>query len=89
MALSPLHTAGFAATQLFGQGLTYTYDDVIFLPGHIDFAAHEVRNSAAGSSSLHCCLLYDSAWLSASLARRAYQAALLLSKVLSGVAEHN
>ncbi|KAK9827269.1 hypothetical protein WJX81_006270 [Elliptochloris bilobata] len=33
---------GYAAAQLFGQGTTYTYDDVIFLPGHIDFAAHDV-----------------------------------------------
>jgi hypothetical protein len=35
--------AGYSAAQLFGQGVTYTYDDVIFLPGHIDFAAHDVR----------------------------------------------
>ncbi|BDA44055.1 Inosine-5'-monophosphate dehydrogenase 2 [Coccomyxa sp. Obi] len=33
---------GYTAAQLFGQGSTYTYDDVIFLPGHIDFGAHEV-----------------------------------------------
>lgn len=37
-----LHSAGYTAAQLFGQGVTYTYDDVIFLPGHIDFGAHEV-----------------------------------------------
>jgi IMP dehydrogenase len=38
----PAPTAGFAAAQMFGQGVSYTYDDVIFLPGHIDFGAHEV-----------------------------------------------
>lgn len=35
--------AGFTAAKLFGQGVSYTYDDVIFLPGHINFGAHEVR----------------------------------------------
>lgn len=35
--------AGYSGAQLFGQGVTYTYDDVIFLPGYIDFAAHDVR----------------------------------------------
>ena len=34
--------AGFTADQLFAQGVTYTYDDVIFHPGYIDFGAHEV-----------------------------------------------
>ncbi|KAK9809215.1 hypothetical protein WJX72_011502 [[Myrmecia] bisecta] len=33
---------GFSARQLFGQGYSYTYDDVIFHPGHINFGAHEV-----------------------------------------------
>ena len=33
---------GLPASRLFGQGITYTYDDVIFHPGHIDFGAHEV-----------------------------------------------
>ena len=33
---------------LFGQGVCYTYDDVIMHPGHIDFGAHEAR--AAGLS---------------------------------------
>ncbi|PRW33277.1 IMP dehydrogenase [Chlorella sorokiniana] len=33
---------GFTAAKLFGQGVSYTYDDVIFLPGHINFGAHEV-----------------------------------------------
>lgn len=39
----PLPSAGFAAAQMFTQGICYTYDDVIFHPGHIDFGAHEVR----------------------------------------------
>lgn len=34
--------AGLPAARLFGQGITYTYDDVIFHPGHIYFGAHEV-----------------------------------------------
>lgn len=38
-----LAAAGFTAAKLFGQGVSYTYDDVIFLPGHINFGAHEVR----------------------------------------------
>lgn len=33
---------GFTSTQLFNQGVCYTYDDVIFHPGHINFGAHEV-----------------------------------------------
>ena len=34
---------GFSAAQLFGKGVCYTYDDVIFHPGHIDFGAPEVE----------------------------------------------
>lgn len=33
---------GFTSAQLFNQGVCYTYDDVIFHPGHIFFGAHEV-----------------------------------------------
>ncbi|ESW21179.1 hypothetical protein PHAVU_005G048700 [Phaseolus vulgaris] len=33
---------GFAADKLFTQGFSYTYDDVIFLPHYIDFAAEAV-----------------------------------------------
>jgi IMP dehydrogenase len=33
---------GYAAPRLFSQGVSYTYDDVIFLPGFIDFAADAV-----------------------------------------------
>lgn len=44
--MQPLNTQalfpGLSAARLFGQGITYTYDDVIFHPGHIHFAAHEV-----------------------------------------------
>ena len=36
---------GYTAAQLFGQGTTYTYDDVIVLPGHINFGAHEASLS--------------------------------------------
>mmetsp|Transcript_21719 Transcript_21719/g.37008 ORF Transcript_21719/g.37008 Transcript_21719/m.37008 type:complete len:508 (-) Transcript_21719:434-1957(-) len=33
---------GYSSAQLFSQGVCYTYDDVIFHPGHINFGAHEV-----------------------------------------------
>lgn len=33
---------GFSAVKLFNQGYSYTYDDVIFLPGYIDFPADAV-----------------------------------------------
>lgn len=33
------------AFRLFGQGVSFTYDDIIVLPGHIDFDAHEVGAS--------------------------------------------
>lgn len=34
---------GMTAQQMFNQGVSYTYDDVIMHPGHINFGAHEVR----------------------------------------------
>jgi hypothetical protein len=37
--------AGLPASRLFGQGVSFTYDDIIILPGHIDFGAHEVGAS--------------------------------------------
>jgi IMP dehydrogenase len=33
---------GFSATRLFSQGVSYTYDDVIMLPGYISFPADAV-----------------------------------------------
>ncbi|GLJ23044.1 hypothetical protein SUGI_0434860 [Cryptomeria japonica] len=33
---------GFSAHKLFTQGYSYTYDDLIFLPGYIDFATESV-----------------------------------------------
>ncbi|KAB1216860.1 Inosine-5'-monophosphate dehydrogenase [Morella rubra] len=36
---------GFAATKLFNQGYSYTYDDVIFLPHYIDFPTDAVSLS--------------------------------------------
>jgi IMP dehydrogenase len=41
-SLPPSLLSGATAAHVFGQGTTYTYDDVIFLPGYIDFGAHEV-----------------------------------------------
>lgn len=41
----PSCAPGLSAARLFGQGITYTYDDVIFHPGHIYFGAHEVPPS--------------------------------------------
>ena len=38
--------AGYTGAQLFTQGVCYTYDDVIFHPGHISFGAHEVDISS-------------------------------------------
>eukprot|EP00210_Caulerpa_lentillifera_P002353 g2258.t1 len=34
---------GFTTSSLFSQGITYSYDDVILLPGYIDFPANEVE----------------------------------------------
>ncbi|QDZ20194.1 inosine-5'-monophosphate dehydrogenase [Chloropicon primus] len=34
---------GFTGLTIFTKGYTYTYDDIIFHPGHIDFAAHDVN----------------------------------------------
>lgn len=35
--------AAYPASKLFGQGVSFTYDDVIFMPGHINFGAHDVN----------------------------------------------
>lgn len=43
MLMLTCHAAGLPAAKLFGQGVSFTYDDVIVLPGHVDFGAHEVR----------------------------------------------
>lgn len=55
---NPTHCcAGFPASKLFGQGVSYTYDDCIFLPGHINFAAHEVGAASrwrAGDAEVRC-----------------------------------
>ncbi|KAA6417380.1 MAG: inosine 5 -phosphate dehydrogenase [Trebouxia sp. A1-2] len=42
-AATILNQQSLPASRLFGQGITYTYDDVIFHPGHINFGAHEVN----------------------------------------------
>lgn len=41
-AVGDLADDGFSAARLFSQGVSYTYDDVIFLPGYIDFPADAV-----------------------------------------------
>lgn len=43
---------GFTAKQLFNQGVSYTYDDVILHPGHIYFGAHEVDLSTNVSKNV-------------------------------------
>ncbi|CAL9095132.1 hypothetical protein MUK42_03040 [Musa troglodytarum] len=43
---------GFPATRLFAQGVSYTYDDVIVLPGYIDFPADAVNLSTRLSRRL-------------------------------------
>ena len=45
---------GFTGAQLFSQGVCYTYDDVIFHPGHIFFGAHEVRLGRWATQLLAC-----------------------------------
>jgi hypothetical protein len=46
---------GYTASQLFGQGVSYTYDDVIMHPGHISFGAHEVRQQPAALAAVAGC----------------------------------
>lgn len=41
------------AQQMFNQGVSYTYDDVIMHPGHIDFGAHEVRARVRARADAH------------------------------------
>ncbi|KAL4854420.1 Inosine-5'-monophosphate dehydrogenase [Chlorella vulgaris] len=48
---------GFTGPELFGQGVSYTYDDVIFLPGHINFGAHEASCRRCRRSNLPTCFL--------------------------------
>eukprot|EP00958_Prasinococcus_capsulatus_P010173 scaffold993_cov393-Prasinococcus_capsulatus_cf.AAC.10 len=43
---------GFEASRLFSQGLSYTYDDVIFHPGHIYFPAEKVDLSTRVSKNV-------------------------------------
>ncbi|WOL09534.1 inosine-5'-monophosphate dehydrogenase-like [Canna indica] len=43
---------GFSAPRLFAQGVSYTYDDVIVLPGYIDFPADAVDLSTRLSRRL-------------------------------------
>ncbi|XP_051125275.1 inosine-5'-monophosphate dehydrogenase-like [Andrographis paniculata] len=42
---APILEDGFPAARLFSQGYSYTYDDVIFLPGYIDFPTDAVSLS--------------------------------------------
>ncbi|KAK9822919.1 hypothetical protein WJX74_004496 [Apatococcus lobatus] len=46
---------GFSATRLFGQGFSYTYDDLIFHPGHIDFGANQVDLSGQLTREIVLC----------------------------------
>ena len=52
--LGMVRTAGYSGRQLFNQGVCYTYDDVIFHPGHIFFGAHEVRPPLCGRATVPC-----------------------------------
>ena len=36
---------GWKATEVFSQGVTYSYDDIILLPGYISFGADDVGKS--------------------------------------------
>lgn len=44
---------GFTGDVLFNQGFCYTYDDVIFHPGFIDFSADQVDLSTRVSRNIH------------------------------------
>ncbi|XP_034679112.1 inosine-5'-monophosphate dehydrogenase-like [Vitis riparia] len=44
---------GFPAVKLFNQGYSYTYDDVIFHPGYIDFPADAVQLGTKLSRNVH------------------------------------
>lgn len=52
------------AKDLFGSGTSYTYDDVIFHPGYIDFAADQVREQRPFLSSTGAPSLYAPLWIS-------------------------
>ncbi|XP_009793593.1 inosine-5'-monophosphate dehydrogenase 2-like [Nicotiana sylvestris] len=43
---------GFTAERLFNQGYSYTYDDIIFLPGYIDFPVDGVNLSTKLSRNI-------------------------------------
>ncbi|GAU27569.1 hypothetical protein TSUD_30010, partial [Trifolium subterraneum] len=43
---------GYAAEKLFNSGFSYTYDDLIFLPHYIDFAADDVNLSSRLSRNI-------------------------------------
>jgi len=44
---------GFSAKEVFAQSKGYTYDDLILLPGHIDFPTDEVSLSSRFSKNIH------------------------------------
>ena len=44
--------SGFPASRLFGQGYSFTYDDLIFHPGFIDFGANQVQQLP--ESEIYC-----------------------------------
>ncbi|KAL2536876.1 Inosine-5'-monophosphate dehydrogenase 2 [Forsythia ovata] len=48
----PIMEDGFSAAQLFNQGYSYAYDDVIFIPHYIDFPTDAVSLS----TKLSCCV---------------------------------
>lgn len=76
--------AGLSAARLFGQGITYTYDDVIFHPGHIYFAAHEVPVQTIAlleATDTVCALKFSS--LQVSLATQLTREIKLASPVVS------
>ncbi|PNY00701.1 inosine-5'-monophosphate dehydrogenase, partial [Trifolium pratense] len=43
---------GYTAEKLFNSGFSYTYDDLIFLPHYIDFAADDVNLSSSLSRNI-------------------------------------
>ncbi|XP_074275544.1 inosine-5'-monophosphate dehydrogenase 2-like [Silene latifolia] len=47
---------GFSGDKLFNQGTSYTYNDIIFLPGYIDFSTDEVQLSTKLTKNIHLSL---------------------------------
>lgn len=48
---------GFPAVKFFNQGYSYTYNDIIFHPGYIDFIANAIQLGTKLSHNIHLSML--------------------------------